>query len=76
MLPPTLDAWLLIGASTISGGLILRGLLIGRIVTKAGMSKRDDDPVKFYIIVSLYVLSWLMFTYFAFREAVITGLLS
>jgi hypothetical protein len=75
-LPPTFDAWFLMGASIFLGGSILRGVLIGRIVTKAGMTKREDDPVRFYIIVGLYVLLWLVCIYSAFREALNSGMLS
>jgi hypothetical protein len=50
------------------GALTLRAVWTGRITTRAGVSRRRDDPVKFYIIFGLYCLSWLMFTYFAFRE--------
>ncbi len=76
MLPPTFGAWFSIGASILLGIFILRGILVGRIVTKAGMTKRADDPVRFYIIVGLYVLLWLVLIYSAFREALNSGMLS
>ena len=59
--------WLLLGYAFVGHGLY-RAYSEGYVITKSGRAYLTDDPVMFWLIVSLQIVLILGFTFYFFRK--------